>query len=686
MRTRIICWLALLGPLAWLFGAVLVERRVCNFRDIAHYYRPLWQWTSAHWATGSVPLWNPFDGLGLPIHADPTASLFYPGQLLFALPVDFTTRLNLYLMAHVLLAAATLYSAARHWGASSVGAAAGAVSYAYGGQVLFQYCNPIYLVSAAWLPLALLAAQRMLTERSYRWGAVLATTLALMVLGGDPQMAYHVLLLAALYAWLLWRSEPKSSLSWRSSRGVLLGAAAVGAGLLAAIQILPTAEWSARSERAAFEEPRNVWEAGQYLVQVNNDAREAATSSVQAIASGLFASPTEDSHHEQAYEFSVGPWRWLEFFWPNIGGRMFPTHRRWMSAIPAESRIWTPSIYIGLAPFLIALIAFSLRRTADLTTRWFSWMVVLGLLGALGVYGIGWLLHELHLARGLGAAVGGLYWFFVVLLPGYVQFRYPAKLLVLASVGLSLLAARGWDAALLQPFARARRGWLAMLTALVVLSLLGMWLAYSEVWRAWGPLRVEYPFGPLDRDGAAADLFYACLQTCVVSLIIGGLLVVPRWRSVVPMLLLIVTAIELSIAHGWMITSSPADSAPELAALPAESHWERRFYGGPHREFPSEQAQANSASRLDEILDWEIAHPQGKWHLAGALNRVDAESSLEPRDMAAIWKELATHRPERATADNLPLLAMGTAWNLSEARPELQSLPKFGDDGTNFSS
>jgi hypothetical protein len=198
MRARIAYFAAMLAPLTWFFGRVLREGRILNFRDIAHYYRPLWQWTSSEWAAGRVPLWSPLDGLGLPVHADASTSLFYPGQLLFALPLAFETRLNLYVVLHLILAAVFLFIAARAFGGSLVGSTAGAASYAYGGQVLFQYSNPIYLVGAAWLPLAILAAHRTLTVRSYRWAAAWAATLALLVLGGDPQTAYHVVLSAAV--------------------------------------------------------------------------------------------------------------------------------------------------------------------------------------------------------------------------------------------------------------------------------------------------------------------------------------------------------------------------------------------------------------------------------------------------------------------------------------------------------
>jgi hypothetical protein len=132
--------------------------------------------------------------------ADATSSVFYPGKLLFLLPVDFAWRYKLYVVLHVVLAAATSYCLARAWKASACGAAIAAIAYSCGGNVVFQYCNIVFLVGAAWLPLAALAADRMLRERSWLAALCLGAVLALMILGGDPQAAYHGLLITAIYA------------------------------------------------------------------------------------------------------------------------------------------------------------------------------------------------------------------------------------------------------------------------------------------------------------------------------------------------------------------------------------------------------------------------------------------------------------------------------------------------------
>jgi len=96
--------LAILSPFLWFFGPVLCTSQGFAFRDAAHYYYPLFNWTTRQWAAGQIPLWNPLENCGVPAAADPTASLFYPGKLLFALPLGFPVKYKLYITGHVFLA------------------------------------------------------------------------------------------------------------------------------------------------------------------------------------------------------------------------------------------------------------------------------------------------------------------------------------------------------------------------------------------------------------------------------------------------------------------------------------------------------------------------------------------------------------------------------------------------------
>jgi len=244
-RPRAILLTLVAALFVWFFADALFNSGMFAFRDAAHFYYPLFQFTADEWAAGRVPLWNPYENLGMPLAANPAASVFYPSKLIFALPISYPWAYKIYVMAHLLLAAVAAYRLARHFGASVEAAGLCAVSYAFSGNVLFTYCNCVFLVGAAWLPAAILAADRMLVggrgargqgrgvrdqgsgvrdqgpgvgdQGRPRWAAAFGVVLALMVLGGDPQMAYNAVLLVGMYILWLWRHESPLSL-WERVR------------------------------------------------------------------------------------------------------------------------------------------------------------------------------------------------------------------------------------------------------------------------------------------------------------------------------------------------------------------------------------------------------------------------------------------------------------------------------------
>jgi hypothetical protein len=601
------------GLFCWIFAEALFGSGVFVFRDAGHYYYPLLKFVRDQWLSGRVPLWNPYENLGTPLAANATACVFYPGTLLLLLPISYAWAYKLVILGHVALAAWSTCCLARETKSSREAATLAAISYAFSGSVLFQYTNFVFLVAAAWLPLALLAAQRMLVRRQVRWALAFGAVLAMIVLGGDPQTAYHAVLLVALYAWTLWRADRRaagqdvrfhiSNLRFRifaffmHSRPMLLATACIAAFLLAAVQILPAVEFARRSGRSHSSLPRSVYEIPGYLLSPPAGPPQADSHWTDALTCRRLE-PL--SHHEDVYQFSVGPWRLAEFLWPNLSGRQFPVHRRWLDVLPAEGRVWSPSLYMGLLPLLLALSAMRFRR-ADPRIVWWSWSVVLAVLAAFGWFGPGWLLNEVRIAAGgdparpwlVGPPCGGLYWLASVFLPGYIYFRYPAKLLSIAALGLSMLAAEGWDRAASGgrhtecagyvggDVARIRR-WLLGLAGLSLLGA-GVAVGVRPWWPQWlGSVRPDPVFGPLDAMGAVNDLLLAMVQTAAVGLVAWWLLgrlrtggglsrfwapceawsdengPLPLRRARVLPVLLLLTAVDLGLANRWMVATAPA--------------------------------------------------------------------------------------------------------------------------------
>ena len=221
-------------------------------------------------------------------------------------------------------------------------------------------------------------------------------------------------------------------------------------------------------------------------------------------------------------------WRAVEFAWPNVSGRIFPTHRRWPEALEIEGRVWTPSFYMGLLPFVLALGAWSLRKSAASQTRFLSWAVLLSAVASLGVYGWGWFARQFAENFGPGGPnygdeVGGLYWLMTIVLPGYIYFRYPAKLLVIATLGLAMLAGNGWDAYSRESTGRPRRTLIA--TLVVSLAALVAAVAWKAVLLEHFAFAVPEPlFGPFDAEGAWKDFAASLVQTTFVATIALSLL------------------------------------------------------------------------------------------------------------------------------------------------------------------
>jgi len=725
-KPRTIVLLSITGLFVWLFADALFRGGVFVFRDAGHYYYPLFQFVRDEWAAGRVPLWNPDENLGLPLAGNPTSSVFYPATLVFLLPLDYAWAYKLYVMGHLVLAAGAAYRLGRRGGGSVEASGMGAMSYAFSGNVLFQYCNVVFLVGAAWLPLAVLAADRMLVEgagtrgqgagtrdqgaggrqhgtaRRIRAALALGAVLALMTLGGNAEMAYHAGLIAAFYAAWLWWTEGALSverprlLRLAASRPALLGLAAAAAFAFSAVQVFPSMELTRRSGRDASTTARSVYELPKHLLRANPQSSPVDTH----WADGLLCRRLEPGvHHQHVYHFSVGPWRLAEYLWPNASGRQFPIHHRWIELIRGEQgRVWVPSLYMGLFPVLLALAALRFRK-APAQQTWLSWLALLSVVASLGWFGLGWLSHEIQIAAGrdpagpwrVGAPVGGLYWLFTVLLPGYISFRYPAKLLVIAALALSMLAVRGWDRALAGPSPRMRRGLLilggiSLLATLLVLAA----FPFRERWLAGVPANVL--FGPLDKTGACLDLLFAFVQTAVLCGAGWWLLRRTergaRWTRAAALALV---AVDLAVANGWMVVCAPAaewQKRPELAVV-IHGEQARRGDDQPYRVFrhpvwlPPSWSRRGSPDRLSEGMRWDRDTLFAKYNLAEGIPLAEVQGTMKPFDYQVfLW----AGRAQATAGDQAPppvvrgLLAKYLILRGADRMASMEPIPLDGTD------
>jgi hypothetical protein len=258
LRTTAKPALALLALVVLFFWPAVTVAGVYFYGDASHYL-PRLAWTAEQIHAGRFPLWSPHLSLGSPHAANAATMGFYPPHLVlfFLLPAPVAYDWDVVL--HVLLAAFGAYALARAWGASGAAAIVAGLVYGLGGFTLVHVQHLNILVALAWIPVVLRLVEGFLETHDRRPLGLAAVAVGFQFLGGHPQMALYGVVLLAAYAGyrlssLFRRRDPDR---FRTTVGVL---AVVPAGLaLAAVFLVPFAEWTrfaSVNERFSADDPR----------------------------------------------------------------------------------------------------------------------------------------------------------------------------------------------------------------------------------------------------------------------------------------------------------------------------------------------------------------------------------------------------------------------------------------------
>jgi hypothetical protein len=216
--------------------------------------------------TGELPLWWPDPFGGAPFIHDIQVAVFYPPHwILFLLPPEGVgSALSWLVVAHVILAGWCMYPYARSQGLGRAGAMAAAIGTMFAGKWMFHLLDAGHyiLIGLAWLPLLLLLLEAAIRRGSLVRATAAGAVFALIVLSTHPQWAFYSALFAA--AWTLgtalesagWMGG-EGTRSWRRTLTALMRWAGVGpwaaliAGALSAVQLLPTLEAASQASRGA---------------------------------------------------------------------------------------------------------------------------------------------------------------------------------------------------------------------------------------------------------------------------------------------------------------------------------------------------------------------------------------------------------------------------------------------------
>ncbi|MDR2344986.1 MAG: YfhO family protein [Planctomycetaceae bacterium] len=602
------------------------------FRDCAHFYRPLFWYICGEITAGRLPLWNPYENLGQPLAAEPTSLCFYPVMILSVIAtvigIDRDFAFSFCIAFHVLLATVTCYRFIRINRFSHEAAVFAALSYALGGTILFQWNNLPFLIGAAWLPEALRQAKiildynnsnsnnsnlnnsfgskiifcRNLSDQfSYKKSVnihfniiALAAVLSMMILGGDPQSVYNVVLCIVIIFFFSCRYCYKTFIYFLI--------AGIFTFMFSAILILPATEFWQLSDR------------------------------------------TLPQHNLSVEFFSFHPLRVLEFLFTGISGKLFPINFSLSAAFLNEKNLWTPSTYVGLLPAIFALcsvisafvVLFIAFRKGNLTKRK-RYKFILAMFTILILF--------------LTASFGNNFFVYDLLriLPVYNSFRYPSKLLILAALAISFFAAAGFDTFRLNKrFAK-----FTIITTRIIVTLyisFIIFVCYNDF-----PKFAEHPlFGFFDSKSAKIYLINSLITVTIIWLLLECIyhyifincirrfikLHLHSAQIISSWFLIFIVTIDLFITNSWLMISLPFERNIMKSAIMqsiesdtklnvTEIHSGRncespiRVYRIHTLRYPAQFMSLSSANRFEEIIKWEELTLYPRYSL---VNRVDVIS------------------------------------------------------------
>ncbi|MBV8488243.1 MAG: hypothetical protein JO161_08180, partial [Planctomycetaceae bacterium] len=570
----------------------------------------------------------------MPLLGNPTSAVLYPGKLIYALlPYPWAARI--YPLAHILLAGVGTYTLARFKSVSAAGACIAMLGFACGAPLVHSTSNVIFLVGAAWTPWAWLALEGWIRQVRLQYLLGLSLVFGLQILGGDPQAAYLELVAAIIYLFV--RSGKLISISVSRTSGIIILAGALLLGsffrflgqslLWGSLATIVVARLLKR-RRMDLLSRQIVGLAGALVLAL-------LLAGIQIVPSLEFinqSSRTVQGWGHEVYRFSMSPFELPGVLFPGWVGTIKGANTIWLRLVPPEfeaTEFWFPSLYLAVPTLILGSGAASIKHGTG-WQRFLTLLLLICTIGGLGAYGspLPWARWLLGPESPLGPVDGaegrsdGLpgdgflspYWFMTILLPGFHTFRYPAKLLLPASLALACLAGHGWD--LVAQSSRRRIVRTVAVLCCLSLMLLAVLFTCQNGIVAMFERSAELgrsAFGPLDVAATVGGIRAAVIHgTVVLAAVLLALTLYQRHTLIYSACFVIGMSADLILANRYSIITVPQevfDSKPKVLKI-IEAAEASDPSKGPFRVHrmswsPSLWSMEPSKKRPEEIVRWD---------------------------------------------------------------------------------
>ena len=280
-------------------------------------------WRAAAWSalsTGMLPFWNSLNGMGAPLAANYQLALFYPpGWIVYLFQalggVSWMAWSHTLLsVSHLIFAGVGMIRLMKQLDVGELGQVVSGLSFSLCGYLVARAGFFSMIWAGAWLPWIVLAGSKIaspvLGKKRVEKGHFpidLVFYIGMLLLSGHAQLSWYILVMVTVWVVVggLVNGGFRSAVS---ALGVWTAAVLFGS-FLAAVQLVPTAEYLMQSQRAAAVD------------------------------------------FETAMSYSFWPWRFLTLAAPDFFGNPG------MGDYWGYGNFWEDAIYIGVLPLLLGIFS-----------------------------------------------------------------------------------------------------------------------------------------------------------------------------------------------------------------------------------------------------------------------------------------------------------------------------------------